>query len=108
MDGSDSRRRFSPTASRDAETRLVSLDDGRPTRVLLVGGGGHWGHKWSQSGRKWSAARGGARGRQERVQARSDRLSGGLWPLRKLGARNRQFSLEAAGPPLPLRCAEPA
>ena len=58
------------------------------------------------SGRRRVGALVGVRSARKRGPTAS--LSGGLWPLRKPGARTRQFSLEAAGPPLPLPCAEPA
>ena len=49
----------------------------RMRRVLFPRGGGSVATEVVASGRKWSAARVGVRGRQERAQARADCLSGG-------------------------------
>ena len=45
--------------------------------VLFPEGGSQWPLRVVASGHKWSAARVGVRGRQERAQARADCLSGG-------------------------------
>ncbi len=55
------------------------LPEGDGFRILVVfpKGGGQWPLQVVASGHKWSAARVGVRGRQERAQARADCLSGG-------------------------------